>query len=74
MYRFRPGARPLYEAENAGTTAAAKGPRGAWQNAHFGQFVAILDEFEQLRAANRAFDPARPVIAANVRPSERDPG
>ena len=24
--------------------------------------------------ANRAFDPARPVIAANVRPSERDPG
>jgi hypothetical protein len=50
-----------------------EGPRGAWQNAHFGQFVAILDEFEQLRAANRAFDPARPVIAANVRPSERDP-
>jgi CDGSH-type Zn-finger protein/truncated hemoglobin YjbI len=51
-----------------------EGPRGAWQNAHFGQFVAILDEFEQLRKANRAFDPARPVIAANVRPSERDPG
>ncbi len=51
-----------------------EGPRGAWQDAHFGQFVAILDEFEQLREANRAFDPARPVIAANVRPSERDPG
>jgi CDGSH-type Zn-finger protein/truncated hemoglobin YjbI len=51
-----------------------EGPRGAWQNAHFGQFVAILDEFEQLRAANRGFDPARPVMAANVRPSERDPG
>jgi hypothetical protein len=50
-----------------------EGLRGAWQNAHFGQFVAILDEFDQLRAANRAFDPARPVIAANVRPSERDP-
>jgi CDGSH-type Zn-finger protein/truncated hemoglobin YjbI len=50
-----------------------EGPRGAWQNAHFGQFVAILDEFEQLREANRAFEPARPVIAANVRPSERDP-
>src|SRR5262249_37970932 len=29
-----------------------EGPRGAWQNAHFGQFVAILDEFEQLREAN----------------------
>ena len=51
-----------------------EGLRGAWQNAHFGQFVAILDEFEQLREANRDFDPARPVIAANVRPSERDPG
>jgi Ferritin-like len=51
-----------------------EGPRGAWQDAHFGQFVAILDEFEQLRQANRAFDPVRPVIAANVRPSERDPG
>lgn len=51
-----------------------EGPRGAWQNAHFGQFVAILDEFEQLREANPAFAPARPVIAANVRPSERDPG
>ncbi len=51
-----------------------EGLRGAWQNAHFGQFVAILDEFEQLRQANRAFGPARPVIAANVRPSERDPG
>jgi Ferritin-like len=51
-----------------------EGLRGAWQNAHFGQFVAILDEFEQLRAANQAFDPARPAIAANVRPSERDPG
>jgi hypothetical protein len=51
-----------------------EGSRGAWQNAHFGQFVAILDEFDQLRAANRAFEPARPVIAANVRPSERDPG
>ena len=50
-----------------------EGLRGAWQNAHFGQFVAILDEFEQLREANPAFGPARPVIAANVRPSERDP-
>jgi CDGSH-type Zn-finger protein/truncated hemoglobin YjbI/ferredoxin len=51
-----------------------EGLRGDWRNAHFGQFVAILDEFEQLREADRAFDPVRPVIAANVRPSERDPG
>jgi hypothetical protein len=49
-----------------------EGPRGAWQDAHFGQFVAILDEFEQLREANPAFEPAWPVVVANVRPSERD--
>ena len=49
-----------------------EGPRGEWRNAHFGQFVQILDEFEQMRAANRALDPVRPVLAANVRPSERD--
>jgi hypothetical protein len=50
-----------------------EGPRGEWRDAHFGQFVAILDELEQLRSANQAFEPARPVLAANVRPSERDP-
>jgi len=49
-----------------------EGPRGHWRNAHFGQFVQILDEFEQFRAANRGFEPVRPVIPVNVRPSERD--
>jgi CDGSH-type Zn-finger protein/truncated hemoglobin YjbI len=50
-----------------------EGPRGDWRNAHFGQFVEILDEFELLREADRGFDPVRPVLALNVRPSERDP-
>jgi len=45
-----------------------EGPRGAWQNAHFGQFVAILDEYEQMSAANPGFDPVRPVLPLNVRP------
>jgi CDGSH-type Zn-finger protein/truncated hemoglobin YjbI len=45
-----------------------EGPRGAWQNAHFGQFVNILDEFQQATAANPDFNPVRPVLAANVRP------
>jgi CDGSH-type Zn-finger protein/truncated hemoglobin YjbI len=49
-----------------------EGPRGEWRDAHFGQFVEILDEFEQLRQANRAFDPVRPVVTVNVRPSEHD--
>ena len=45
-----------------------EGPRGNWQNAHFGQFVTILDEYQQMCAANPAFDPVRPVLAVNVRP------
>src|SRR5215468_3603070 len=48
-----------------------EGPRGHWRDAHFGQFVAILDEYQQMRAENPAFDPVRPVVAANVRPCER---
>jgi CDGSH-type Zn-finger protein/truncated hemoglobin YjbI len=45
-----------------------EGPRGNWQNAHFGQFVSILDEYQQMCAANPGFVPVRPVLAANVRP------
>ena len=48
-----------------------EGPRGDWRDAHFGQFVAILDEYQQMKAENPAFDPVRPVVAANVRPCER---
>ena len=49
-----------------------EGPRGHWESAHFGQFVTILDEFEQAREANRGLMPARPVLPVNVRPCERD--
>ena len=48
-----------------------EGPRGHWRKAHFGQFVAILDEYQQMREANPGFEPARPVMAANVRPNDR---
>src|SRR5580704_9518874 len=51
-----------------------EGPRGHWKDAHFGQFVEILDEYLQLREANPAFQPARPVVTVNVRPSENDTG
>src|SRR5215471_14862486 len=51
-----------------------EGPRGNWKDAHFGQFVEILDEYLQLHEANPAFDPVRPVVTVNVRPSERDTG
>ena len=49
-----------------------EGPRGHWKDAHFGQFVAILDEYVQLREANPAFNPVRPVVPVNVRSAERD--
>jgi CDGSH-type Zn-finger protein/truncated hemoglobin YjbI len=49
-----------------------EGPRGHWKDAHFGQFVDILDEYTELREANPDFDPVRPVVPVNVRPTERD--
>jgi hypothetical protein len=49
-----------------------EGPRGHWRRAHFGSFVEVLDEYQQLRAADPHFEPARPVLPATVRPSERD--
>jgi hypothetical protein len=48
-----------------------EGPRGDWQSAHFGQFVKILDEYLALRDADPTFEPARPVLPANVRRHER---
>src|SRR5262249_33370392 len=47
-----------------------EGARGHWEQAHFGQFVAILDEYRQTKAAKPDFDPVRPVIFATVRSSE----
>ena len=45
-----------------------EGARGEWRDAHFGRLLGILDEYLELRAADPAFEPARPVVAANVRP------
>jgi hypothetical protein len=49
-----------------------EGSRGDWRKAHFGQFVNILDEYLAMRAEDPTFQPARPVLSANVRPHERD--
>jgi hypothetical protein len=48
-----------------------EGPRGDWRQAHFGRFTGVLDEFLALRQADPAFEPARPVAAAAVRPGEQ---
>ncbi len=49
-----------------------EGARGDWKDAHFGQFVLILEELLELKAANPDFDPVRPVLVATVRPCEHD--
>jgi hypothetical protein len=45
-----------------------EGARGEWRDAHFGRLLGILDEYIELRASDPDFQPARPVVAANVRP------
>lgn len=47
-----------------------EGARGDWHAAHFGRLLTILDQFLAARKADGAFEPARPVVAARVRPLE----
>jgi CDGSH-type Zn-finger protein/truncated hemoglobin YjbI len=48
-----------------------EGPRGHWKRAHFGSFVDVLEDYQRHRDADPTFEPARPVLPATVRPSER---
>ena len=41
-----------------------EGARGDWQDAHYGRFLAIWDEYNALRQRDPSFEPARPVQAA----------
>jgi len=45
-----------------------EGALGDWRDAHFGRLLGILDEYLELKRADPGFEPARPVVAANVRP------
>jgi len=45
-----------------------EGARGEWRDAHFGRLLGILDEYLEIKGADPTFEPARPVVAANVRP------
>ena len=44
-----------------------EGARGDWRDAHFGRLLGILDEYLAIKLADPSFEPARPVVAANVR-------
>ena len=48
-----------------------EGPRGHWKRAHFGSFVDVLEDYQRHKDADPAFEAARPVLPATVRPSER---
>jgi len=45
-----------------------EGARGEWRDAHFGRLLGILDEYLAIKRTDPGFEPARPVVAANVRP------
>lgn len=43
-----------------------EGARGDWRSAHYGRFLSVLEEYLDLRSADRGFEPAHPVTAAGV--------
>ena len=44
-----------------------EGARGHWEDAHYGRFLRMWDEYHALRNADPGFEPARPVVAAFTR-------
>ena len=44
-----------------------EGARGDWANAHYGRFLAVLNEYRAMRKADPGFEPAHPVAAAATR-------
>jgi CDGSH-type Zn-finger protein len=48
-----------------------EGAHGDWRTAHFGRFHDVLHEYLALRTADPNFEAARPVLVADVRPTEQ---
>jgi hypothetical protein len=44
-----------------------EGARGDWATAHYGRFLAVLEDYRAMREADPGFEPAHPVTAAAVR-------
>ena len=44
-----------------------EGAQGNWSHAHYGRFLRIWEEYQQLRRLDPSFEPARPVQAAFLR-------
>jgi Ferritin-like len=66
---------PLRDLKTAGEAIEriveqGEGARGDWASAHYGRFVAVLEEYLAAKSADPAFEPAYPVCAAGVRAVE----
>jgi hypothetical protein len=44
-----------------------EGARGDWATAHYGRFLAVLDDYRAMHDEDPAFEPAHPVAAAAMR-------
>jgi hypothetical protein len=44
-----------------------EGARGDWRSAHYGRFLGIWEEYQELRRRDPSFEPARPVVPAFTR-------
>jgi hypothetical protein len=52
-----------------------EGPRGRWQDAHYGRLLAVLGDYLTMKRERPDFEPSRPVLAANTRhPVDAAPG
>jgi Ferritin-like len=44
-----------------------EGARGDWRDAHYGRFLRVFEEYQELKRLDPDFEPARPVLPAVVR-------
>jgi uncharacterized Fe-S cluster protein YjdI len=70
-----PGLTPITDLDSAKEALEriveqGEGATGDWETAHYGRFLAVLAEFQAMRAADPDFDPVHPVVAAGTRPVE----
>jgi len=70
-----PDLRPITDLAGAGRAIEriveqGEGARGDWADAHYGRFLAVLDDYRAMRKEDPAFEPAHPVAAAALRAVE----
>ena len=44
-----------------------EGARGDWADAHYGRFLAVVEQYQAMREEDPGFEPAHPVVAAAMR-------